>query len=196
MASKKQTIILIIGFIILIGIAYFAYTILKKDIKPITSIDLATESRAETASGIEENEIFYAPDFTVFDNDKNPVKLSDFAGKPVIINFWATWCPYCIDEMPYFEEQYLKNRDEVEFLMIDVVDGDRETVEKGKEFIEKNGFTFPVYYDTGEDKAAYIYEVSSMPTTVFIDAKGELIAYQPGMLSEDNLKKGIELIKK
>ncbi len=132
-------------------------------------------------------------DFTVYDAAGNEVKLSDFFGKPIIINFWTTWCPYCVDEMPVFEEAYKKYGDEINFLMIDCVDGQRETQAMGESFIEEKGFTFPVYFDT-EGSAGTTYEVYSLPTSVFIDRDGYVIVYYPGGLTAEMLQKGIDLV--
>ena len=132
-------------------------------------------------------------DFTVYTSEGEQANLSDFFGKPVIINFWATWCPYCVEEMPLFEEYYNEYKDDIHFLMVDSTDGQRETKEKGEKFIEEKGYTFPVYYDLDLD-ATMTYQAYSLPTSVFIDKDGYVIAYQPGMLTETLLQKGIELI--
>lgn len=132
-------------------------------------------------------------DFTVYNREGNKVNLSDFYGKPIIVNFWATWCPYCVAEMPSFEEKYREYGEKVNFIMINAVDGSRETKEKGEKFIEDGGFTFPVYFDIDEN-AAYTYQAYSLPVSVFIDVDGYIVAYQPGMLTPDMLQKGIDLI--
>lgn len=134
-----------------------------------------------------------APDFTVYDMDGNPHKLSDFRGKPVILNFWATWCGYCEAEMPDFEEKYQQYGDQIHFLMVDVTDGAQDTVEKASAFIAERGFTFPVYYDT-ELQAASAYNTSGLPVTYFLDAEGYFVAWQQGMLTADTLQKGIDMV--
>lgn len=144
-------------------------------------------------TGEVENQKFKAFDFTVYNAEGEQVKLSDFFGKPIIINFWATWCPYCVEEMPLFEEYFNQYKDDIHFLMVDSVDGQRETLEKGKKFIEESGYTFPVYYDLDFD-ASTTYQTYSLPTSIFIDKDGHLIAYHPGMLTEELLQKGIDLI--
>ena len=138
---------------------------------------------------------YAAPDFTVTDAEGNKVKLSDLRGKPVVINFWATWCGYCVQEMPAFEDMYAKYGDDVHFVMVDMVDGDRETVDAGKKFIADRGFTFPVYFDT-ELEAAYAYYVTGLPATYFIDAEGNLIAHKSGALDAELLERGINMILK
>lgn len=133
-----------------------------------------------------------APDFTVTDEEGNKVKLSDFRGEPVVINFWATWCYYCKVEMPDFNTAFNKYPD-VNFLMVNATDGFRETVSVAKEFIEDSGFDFDVYYDT-ERSAVNTYGVSSYPLTLFIDKDGNLIGHISGMTNLETLEKGIAMI--
>ena len=84
-----------------------------------------------------------APDFTVYDGEGNPVKLSDFRGKPVVINFWATWCGYCMKGLPTFEKLAAEFEGEVVFMMINVTDGFQETKEKAKGLIEEKRLHLP-----------------------------------------------------
>ena len=149
-----------------------------------------------TASGegqdaSEENSVQQAPDFTVTDYDGEEVRLSDYFGKPIVVNFWASWCPPCKAEMPDFEEAY-KTHSEVQFLMVNMTGG-RETLESAKEHVESQGYTFTVLFDT-EYSAAYAYYVNSLPATYFIDAEGNLVAYATGMLDAETLEKGIAMI--
>ena len=140
-----------------------------------------------------EQALSMAPDFTVYDGDGNPVNLSDFIGKPVILNFWASWCGPCKNEMPDFEAAYQEYGDKIHFIMVNCTDGYRETVESAKKFIANQGYTFPVYYDMDSD-AAYTYGASSIPMTFFIDAEGHAVAYKPGMLDQEILQIGIDMI--
>lgn len=134
-----------------------------------------------------------APDFSVIDADGNIIKLSEMKGKPVVLNFWATWCYFCTVEMPDFEEMYKKHGEEVQFMMVNLTDGRRETLDSAKKHISDNGFTFPVYFDTSSE-AAKAYRVSGIPVTYFIDAEGNLKAYANSMIDMESLKKGIEMI--
>ena len=135
-----------------------------------------------------------APDFTVYDMDGNPHKLSDFFGKPIVLNFWASWCGPCQKEMPDFEKKYKENGDKVTFLMVNLTDGSYDTVAKASKFISDNGYTFPVFYDTSSD-GADTYKVYSIPTTFFIGADGQLVAQATGAISASTLQQGIDLIK-
>ena len=149
-----------------------------------------------TASGDSEpdsDELSTAPDFTVYDIDGNEVKLSDYFGKPIVLNFWASWCGPCKSEMPEFNEMYYELDGEVIFLMVNMTDGSRETVESASEYVSEEGFSFPVMYDTAQD-AAYTYAVYSLPTTYFLDDEGYLIARAVGAIDKDTLQQGIDMI--
>ena len=155
---------------------------------------LSANYESEVPSGTETSEEKdLAPDFTVYDGEGNPVKLSDFRGKPVVINFWATWCGYCMKEMPTFEKLAAEFEGEVVFMMINVTDGYQETKEKAMELIEEKGYTFPVYYDT-ELSATYAYGATSLPATGFINSEGEFVGGWMGMMSEEALYENIEKI--
>ena len=134
-----------------------------------------------------------APDFTVYDLEGNPHKLSDFRGKPVLLNFWASWCGPCQMEMPEFQEFYETYGEEVHFLIVNLTDGQQETVESASGFITEKGYTFPVYYDTDID-AAMKYGVNAVPVSYFIDAEGRFAAWAQGALSADMLQQGVDMV--
>lgn len=133
-----------------------------------------------------------APDFTVYDLEGNEVHLSDYVGKPIVLNFWASWCGPCQMEMPDFHEKYLTLKDDVHFLMVNMTDGSRETVDTASSFVEEQGYSFPVLYDKDSDAAA-AYGVRSIPTTYFIDAKGYAVAQVAGAIDAETLQKGIDM---
>ena len=149
----------------------------------------AQEATIPTGTSLEES-ANAAPDFTVYDLDGNPVKLSDFRGKPVILNFWASWCGPCKAEMPDLEAAYLEYGDEIRFLTVNLTDGRSETVESASAYITQQGYTFPVYYDT-KAECAYTYGVTGIPMTLFIDKNGDLVSGKNGMISQEDLQRRI-----
>ena len=96
--------------------------------------------------------------------------------------------------MPDFNEVYIEKKDEIQFMMIDMVDGQRETKEKGLKYIEDKGFSFPVFYDT-KQSASNIYGIRSIPTTIFIDKDGYIITGAEGAINKETLLLGIDYIK-
>jgi thiol-disulfide isomerase/thioredoxin len=188
MSKKKVFIISIAAFILLLAGAFFLYQKLSAGLKPQLS---ATQNQSSEST--DETQKVKAPDFTVTDTEGNEVNLSDFIGKPVVLNFWASWCGPCQSEMPHFNELYQERKDDVHFLMVNMTDGSRETLDTAKSYIEGQGFAFPVYYDTKSD-AAITYQVYSLPTTYFIDREGYAVAKVMGAIDKETLQTGISMI--
>ena len=199
--KTKTLIILTLSLVLLIAAAAVLYGLLEDTFRmdPLATVPSETEP-SETTSASQETEgtteapDYSAPDFTVTDRDGNSVKLSDFLGKPVILNFWASWCGPCKMEMPDFEEKYKELGENVQFLMINLTDGQRETVEVAAAFLDSQGYTFPVFFDTAIE-AANTYAVYSIPTSYFIDKDGHLIAQAQGAIDGATLQRGIDMIR-
>lgn len=134
-----------------------------------------------------EEELF---DLVFTDAEGNEARVSDFRGKPVVINFWATWCPYCLAEMPFFNLMADEYADRVQFMMVDLADGYRETVEKAADYIESFGYTFPVFYDLNGASAAFTY--MGIPVTLLVDSEGRLSRGFIGMADEATLRELLE----
>lgn len=198
MNRKKTLTIISLALVLLIGGASVLYTRLGQSL----SMDqLAVQQPQQETAAVSENtaeenaepEPALAPDFTVYDKNGNEVKLSDYTGKPIVLNFWASWCGPCQMEMPDFHEKYLELGEDVHFLMVNMTDGSRETVDSASAFVDKNAYAFPVFYDTAVD-AAMTYGVYSLPTTYFINAKGHAIAQATGSINAETLQRGIDMI--
>ena len=167
----------------------------ETSVKVKTPTEAPTESTQPTTEATDptDPQLQAAPDFTMYMQDGTPVKLSDFRGKPTILNFWASWCGPCKMEMPDLEDAYLEYGDEINFLIVNLTDGTSETVESASGYIESQGYTFPVYYDTAMG-GAFAYGVNAIPVTYFLDADGNLVAYYPGAMTADILQRGISMI--
>lgn len=198
--KNKSLLILIIVLVFLIGGAAFAYKMLSPEVEnsniqvQATPTPVPETSDAETPDSEDDTERVLAPDFTVYDIDGNPVKLSDFRGKPTLVNFWASWCVYCIAEMPEFQAKYEELGDEVNFLIINVTDGSQETVESASKLIEESGYTFPVYYDT-DMAASYTYGAYSLPMTYGINADGYAVVKANGAIGGEDINTIVEMLK-
>lgn len=123
-----------------------------------------------------------APDFELKTLAGDTVKLSDLKGKKVMLNFWATWCPPCKAEMPAMEEFHKEAGDEVVILAVNI-DPHLDV----KAFVDENGITFPIPLDA-EDKVNETYQVLSIPTTYFIDTKGNIGNKYIGAMNLDAMK--------
>ena len=192
---KKSTKLIITALMcvaIFVGI-YFLYGVLKENYTPNQFSDVTQNTSKVTDEYESEQVDTKAKDFKVFDENGNEVKLSDFFGKPIVLNFWATWCYYCREEMPDFNDAYHNNPD-VQFLMVNVTDGRRETVFSAKQYVDDSDFDFTVLYDKNLD-ATTTYGAWGLPMTVFIDKDGNYVNHASGMLDAENLKRGIDLIK-
>lgn len=115
---------------------------------------------------------FQAPDFTLNTNEGESLTLSDFHGRPVLVNLWASWCPPCRAEMPAMQRLYTDYHDKgLEILAVNATSQDR--LSDALAFSDELGLTFPILLDTNGE-IARLYQVQSLPTSFFIGEDGKI----------------------
>lgn len=196
MNNKIKLLLGILIFAVVIVGAYVAYDKLSDDYKPdVFPSTTANDEESQNAESATEPVYEPAPDFTVIDKDGKEHKLSDFKGKPVVLNFWASWCSPCKMEMPDFNEKYKTLGNEIQFMIVNLTNGyNGEDFETATAFMKNQGYEFPVFYDVNEDAGSKYYTYS-IPVTYFIDSDGLLIAQARGAIDAETLQKGIDMIK-
>ena len=110
-----------------------------------------------------------APDFELVSTEGETIRLSDFKGTPVIVNFWATWCGPCRAEFPDFQRAAVDNADQL--VIIGVNNTSADQAELVPDFLEEFGITFPIVLDE-DGSTAETYRILGLPTTIFIDSSG------------------------
>ena len=195
--NKKGLLITLVIFLVVLGVAGILYPKLSAGMQnqqlatvpTIEPTEAATEAVQPETTESTEPQTVAAPDFTVLDWDGNEVKLSNYLGKPIVLNFWAHWCGPCQMEMPEFNAAYERLGGEVTFLMVH----EGAAVDDGKDKVTEGGYTFPVVFDV-DSSAGNLYGITAFPTTFFIDQEGNLQAYYMGAMDADLLQQGIDLI--
>ncbi len=201
MTKKSGVLVALIALVAMIVIGRIAYERVAQSVEEIaTTVDTrddaeGTDSTQET-DGTDETadvDLLSDRDATVYTAKDEPVLLSDIAdGKPLVINFWATWCPYCVEELPDFQEIYDEFGEDVSFAFVDVADGQRERAEDAAAWLSENGYgDLPDYYDTSLE-ATRAFGASSLPTTVVVSAEGEVLTISPGMIDPTLLRAALE----
>ena len=150
------------------------------------------------ALGEEESDLYMIGDFTLTDQNGTVHTLSDYRGKAVFLNFWATWCYWCVKEMPDMEELYHElGENRGDFVILGVAapgtPHDPDTDEAGiVSFLEENGITYPVLMDT-TGGLFNLYVLEGYPTSLFIRADGALQYYVPGAMEKEKMREAFQL---
>jgi len=193
--KNKKVILGLVGFVAFLAISYFGYNFLNSKYNITSMIQNVTEDQSYDLVNQKKT---LAEDFVVYDENLKAVKLSDYRGKPVVVNFWTSWCPPCKLEMPSFNEMSNKyGKDKVTILMVNLTDGQRETMTIAKKFIKDNNYNMEVLFDTEMD-AANSYNITGIPRTVFIDKDGYIVKDDTvgGLITKEDLQSQIKLLIK
>jgi thiol-disulfide isomerase/thioredoxin len=199
MSSKMKTILTFVALAVLIVAAVLLYHFLSntadnqsqpsQTYAAQTTLPSDVTASPEQSVEIIESEAPTAPDFTLSDLAGNEVALSDYKGMPVVLNFWASWCGYCVQEMPYFDSMAKELEGDVQFLMVNY----QESKETAQAYIDQYGYSFDVLLDI-EGAVTNGYGVSGFPTTCFIDKDGKLQNAVIGAISEAKLRTNIQAL--
>lgn len=156
---------------------------------PMIETTLETTTIAEMAQ--EKNLINTdLPETVIIDQNDQKYSLYRLLDRPTIINVWASWCPPCREEMPYFQKQYDLHHEDIQFVMLNAtLSRPSETEEAAKEYLKEFNYTMPIYYDLGFNNQVKL-ETAILPYTIVIHADGSFDRY-PGQMSEEQL---IEII--
>ncbi|MEQ8200660.1 MAG: TlpA disulfide reductase family protein [Syntrophomonadaceae bacterium] len=186
---RSQTILL--GLIILVT-AFLSGCGLYRDSR--TSTDPPSGTPNQTGSPAVKGQA--APEIVLQDLDGKTVRLSDYRGKVVILNFWASWCPPCKAEMPELEQasREFAQGSEAVLLTVNMTDGSRETPAKARQYIQANRYTMPVWLDIA-GQAADDYNVTSIPTTFIIDKQGHIGTRFSGATTREALQDFVDQLK-
>lgn len=173
----------------------------EKGTKDQSDKDAAGQNKAESdakakddqaAAKEKEPELADAIDFELKDQNGKVHKLSDYKGKTIFLNFWATWCPPCRAEMPDIQKLYesYQQEEDPEVVILGVAGpdyGQEKSEEEVKQFLKDNGYTYPVLMDQGGGLFQQ-YGITSFPTTFMITKEGKVFGYVSGQLNEEIMK--------
>ena len=200
--NKKIKLTMILAAIFAGGLAagVAAYNVLSSRVEPENTTNVYAQGETVSVPGASgSSEVDSEPkkgkknahDFTMLDQNKKEVSLSDHYGKPIVLNFWASWCPPCRSEMPSFDRLNRERGDDVNVMMVNLTDGFRETTDAAVSYMEENGYDLPVFFDS-KSEGARAYGIMSIPTTVFIYSDGTIMETYMGALNEDSLNKYVD----
>ncbi|MFA5570642.1 MAG: TlpA disulfide reductase family protein [Sphaerochaetaceae bacterium] len=199
--NVRTLLITVIVFVVVIVAATYLYNKMQQK---VSLDDYAQQLSMRSPAGaiepevneenLEDSEQFFMPDIPFYTLDGEETSFESIRnGRAVVINYFASWCPPCRDEMPYYVEAAQRVKDDVAFIFLDALDGERETLEKVKSFAKEFGMDESmIYYDDG--LFAYIFQTNSLPTTVFIDKEGEVVSGYLGARSEEMFLAYLELL--
>ena len=209
--AHRGIIVAGVAFAVLLIGGGIAYNVLAGDEKPsisgrdvVTTTEVPTDDPPANGNGANAAEgdgsgasdsanATAAPELTMTDTEGQTLTLADFRGKPVLLNFWASWCGPCASEMPAIQSAYEQYGDQIQFVAVNMTGMGGETEPSALSLIQQNNYTFPVYFDV-DSSAAVAFGVTSIPQTYLIDAEGNIIGGLRGAMSDNVLAEGIQML--
>jgi thiol-disulfide isomerase/thioredoxin len=171
------------GALAIVVLAVMAWVALTgPDSGTATGVDRLNNSVAQPGGGSQAGPGGALPALTLVDLDGGEINLADYVGTPLVVNFWASWCPPCLKEMPDFEAVYQARSGEVAFVGINV----RESAAVASDLAGRTGVTYDLALDP-DGAASRAFTVVNMPTTVFVNADGEIVSIHAGALDAAQL---------
>ncbi|WP_449540124.1 redoxin domain-containing protein [Ferdinandcohnia sp. Marseille-Q9671] len=170
---------IVIGLVLLGLIGYAVFEYLEEQKRGVTGIEIGNT----------------APDFElqVLNNENDTIQLSDLRGKKVVINFWASWCKPCREEMPEIQTFYESKSDDIEVLAVNMTASEVKA-ENALEFVDGKGYTFPLLVDP-KNQASSDYKVLGLPETFFINSDGTINDYIKGQMDLEMLESYVSKLK-
>lgn len=196
--NKKGIGIILLGIVLVAGIFFYATS--QNADQEISERDIKDENIIEQNNNVEETkELEFvpieigkpAPNFTLENLQGEQVTLSELKGKNVLINFWATWCPYCIEEMPDLDKLYTENKDD-DFVVLAIDVGEPQS--DVEEYLSENPYEFPVLLDK-DGKVSMQYLVRGIPTSYMIDKEGNIRAIKMSMMAYPEMKQMLDSVE-
>ncbi|WP_455663307.1 peroxiredoxin family protein [Pradoshia sp.] len=170
---KKQLLISIATIITLIPLSGASSIIEQGEFIHTASLDhLVEEGRP-------------APNISLQTTTGEHIRLSDFKGQKVVVNFWASWCPPCREEMQAFENYFSSNKQNARLMSVNMTNAEK-TVNDVQAFLKRNELTFPVLLDN-QGKTGEAYQILTLPTSLFIDSGGIIQKKWIGPLDEETI---------
>ena len=174
--AKNKTIVLIILIIIIL----IAIVVIQNPFKQTETIEGVLQDNSNTGTDVGN----LAPDFILMSLEGNNVQLSSLRGKKaVVVNFWATWCPPCRDEMPAFEDMFVNNKDKLDILGVNLQESERAI----SNFLLEIPVTYPLLLDP-DIQVKELYNVFTQPVTYFIDKEGIIVDKKFGPLTPKEIE--------
>jgi cytochrome c biogenesis protein CcmG/thiol:disulfide interchange protein DsbE len=187
---KKR--VLILGILVILGLALSMLLTTGGSAKQTVSPDTKTGPELKHSLPQPGDS---APDFVLADMEGRSLKLSDLRGKKVLINFWATWCQPCHDEMPELVQKYEEYKDKIAFYGINLTNMEGGNLSEMRNFLQQYHVSYPVLLDK-EGRVANQYKIIGIPTTLTIDANGIIVDRFTGSLTETNMEGMIQNLLK